>query len=217
MAAEHLIIYGNWHLTNKLVYKNLNTKLFTKQINHETFMNVLLAGYTDKRYYHTFRHIKYMLTHTKDFFLSPREEAKLELAIWFHDVVYNAKEIDNEMKSSLVFYEYAKRIDLRKKETENIVQLILDTTHKESPKTRLGKIICDLDLREMSEPEQINNTPKIRKEYSHLSDGEFDKGRKAFLENMLNKKYIYNTDDYRESLEAQARHNLTVEMESINQ
>ena len=111
---------------------------------------------------------------------------------------------------------------LKKPIAKELEGLIMATTHKEEPKinlpsTELEKIICDLDLREFASDRQKFNAPELRQEFALLSDDEWNKGRTEFIEYMLNKKFIYYTDTYRNTLESQARHNLTVEMETINQ
>jgi len=48
-----------------------------------------------------------------------------------------------------------------------------------------------------------------------LNDEEWKKGRKEFLEFMLNKKYIFHTNEYRNLYKKQARDNLQLELNNI--
>jgi predicted metal-dependent HD superfamily phosphohydrolase len=93
--------------------------------------------------------------------------------------------------------------------------LVLVTTHKGSPQTELEDIICDLDLREFVNDRQPLNAVEVRKEYSFLSDEEWNEGRTAFVKSMLDKEYIYHTDEYRGALEDTARINLQKELDTI--
>ena len=187
-----------------------------KAINDGT--KTLLEAYSTNRYYHTIAHINYMLKHMYGFELNGRDFSKMIMAILYHDIVYDAASNKNEYNSAEFFANHNKNLSaFNEDEVEEIKSLILIKSHKETPKTKLEKIICDLDLRELSSDRQSEITEQVRKEYSHLSDKEFYKGRLEFFKNMLNKKFIYHTDLYRSSLEDQARHKITKEIESINQ
>jgi len=178
---------------------------------------VLKPAYTaETRHYHNLKHIEYMLDHVKDFKLTDTEKIKLEIAIWFHDLIYDASRSNNEALSAITVTTFCQTAGLDDLSQGEIVDLILMTKPDLPARTELQKILCDLDLRGFAEDWQPENGAKIRLEYSHLSDEEFNKGRKEFLKTMLNKKFIYYTGTYRSTLEFQARHNLTIEMESIN-
>lgn len=184
---------------------------FIKQVFHEG----IYPAYTENRYYHTFRHIFYMLDNIKDFELPPKDRILLELAIWFHDLVYDTTFDKNEQYSANAFEEFGKEIGLKKKYIRQVKSLIMITTHKKLPLTKLEKIICDLDLREFVSDRQELNAVEVRKEYSHLSDEEWEKSRTEFVESMLGKRHIYHTKRYRHMLEDQARLNLAKEIEHI--
>ena len=207
---------GTIKLINKYLLKKIIKKFFyNKKYNKEIFQKISKA-YTKERYYHTLRHVFYMLDNIKDFDLNNKEQAKLELAIWFHDYIYNAQNTHNEVLSTFHFIGYAEAIGIRKKDIIEIRNLILDTKHEINPKTKLGKIICDLDLREFVSERQPLNTEEVRKEYSHISDEEFYKGRTEFLKSMLKKTHIYHTTLYREIFEKKAKQNLITELNNIN-
>jgi len=215
---EYHIGYLKWRKTIKLVKWNIlpKIKLFGK-INHfeDFYMHDIIEAYTKGRYYHTLRHINYMLTHVKDFELTKKEQAKLELAIWFHDFVYNSKKGDNELISAIYFIKYAKTIGLKRKEIKEIKELIIDTSHRNIPITKLGKIICDLDLREFVNDRQELNSIEVRNEYSQLSNKKFYKGRIEFLRSLLNKKHIYHTKLYQGGMEDLAIDNLMKELKIL--
>jgi predicted metal-dependent HD superfamily phosphohydrolase len=219
MALEHLAGYIYWHKTAKLVKWHLLPKWkiigYNWNATQKFYMENLSDAYLKGRYYHTVRHINYMINHVKDFKLTKKEQAKLELAIWFHDIVYDAQKTDNEKNSGIKLVHFGESIGIRLKDINEMTDLILDTKHNITPTTKLGKIICDLDLREFVSDRQKLNTPEVRKEYSHLSDEEFNKGRVEFLKTMLKKTHIYHTKLYRDLFENKARENLTNELNNI--
>lgn len=173
-------------------------------------------AYTKNRYYHTLNHIKVLLEAIKDFKLTPEERVKLELAIWFHDIVYDSKTFDNEFKSSEEFKEFASFVGMEPEVVPEISKLILVTKHTDKPKTKLEKIICDVDLKELASKWYIKNKKNVRKEYAFLSEDDWKKGRGNFLLSMLDKEHIYHTDEYRGTLEDTARTNLQLELDTIS-
>jgi predicted metal-dependent HD superfamily phosphohydrolase len=61
----------------------------------------LQQHYTEpNRAYHNFSHIAAMLRHLAQSPLTVHDEAVLKLAIWFHDLIYDPKAKDNEVRSA---------------------------------------------------------------------------------------------------------------------
>jgi predicted metal-dependent HD superfamily phosphohydrolase len=88
--------------------------------------------------------------------------AAMEIAIWFHDAVYNPMcDYNEKMSADLV----SKVIGISSKEIEN---LILDTKHDREPATHDGKTITDIDLAILGQQQEIFNEYErnIRLEYS---------------------------------------------------
>ena len=69
--------------------------------------------------------------------------------------------------------------------------------------------MADADLAILAAPEDEFDAYEraIREEYSHLSDAEFDRGRKPFVETFLLRPRIYQTTSF-SHLESMARENL---------
>jgi len=178
----------------------------------------IIPAYTKDRHYHTLRHVISMLENIKDFKLgSFNDTSKLELAIWFHDIIYDATSNNNEELSANQFSLFAEVIGLDEKIIKEVYWMIRVTTHKGTPQTRLEDIICDLDLREFANDRQKLNTIEVRREFSHLSNEEWKFGRTMFVQSMLNKEFIYHTDEYRRLLEDTARNNLQKELDTLTQ
>ena len=176
----------------------------------------IVPNYTEDRHYHTLKHIKYVLNALQDFKLSPQEKVKLELAIWFHDIVYDSQSYNNEVKSSEELIKFAKKAKIKDGDIDEIVKLILITKHSLPPRNKLEKIMCDCDLKGFVDRDFSKAQKNVRKEYSFLSDDEWIKGRSEFLITMLKKEHIFHTDAYRRTLEDAARHNLQKELDTIN-
>lgn len=151
---------------------------------------------------------------------------EIELALWFHDIIYNPHGKANEKKSadlaSVFLKEAGASIEIRQK----VIDLILATQHtaeatsarvptEASAEAQEEKIIRDIDLSILgSEPEDYDDyVRKIRKEYKLVPAPIFRKKRKAVLEEFLNRKPLFQTTLFREKFEKQARENLAREME----
>jgi len=177
------------------------------------------------RYYHTWDHIEYMFCVARENGVEIKEKTALWYAIVYHDIIYDPKANDNEEESGYLLIDtYVKEGDPLigiKFLTFNVVrQYILATKHKDTNIEDYEdtlKILLDLDLAILGDTWEVyqDYVSKIRKEYSHLSDEEFNAGRKDWLSNMLARESIYYTD-WGKKRELQARENLKIEFVARN-
>ena len=166
-------------------------------------------GYSDEsRHYHGWSHICKMLDEYRS--QSLRDDA-LELAIWFHDAVYDVLRKDNERKSA----ELVDRLcgELETPLLKRAVSLVLLTEHRRKPIDALEGFMLDLDLLVLgASRECYNNYAKaIRSEYSVFGDEEYAEGRIAVLREFLERERIYWTKSF-EGSEASARENIEWEI-----
>ena len=89
--------------------------------------------------------------------------------------------------------------------------LILLTRHDREPPDIDGKLMVDIDLASLARPAEVfdENTRLIRKEYPHVRDEEFARGRREMLARFLARPRIYYTDLFRDRYEQRARANLS--------
>lgn len=141
------------------------------------------------RKYHNTSHIEFLLLWIPVFaehYRLPEEEVKaLELAAWYHDVIYDPASSTNEEDSADLFWVHAMKGDIENSYKGTIGAIIRDTeTHRE-PSSWLSAIFLDLDLAGLGTADYAKNAFNIRAEYSHLSDFEWLVGRINFLEDFL--------------------------------
>jgi predicted metal-dependent HD superfamily phosphohydrolase len=192
---------------NEIYQIELN-KQFYSDLEHE---------YKTSRYYHDLNHIEHLLNYMNDFYLCLEDKLILELAIWFHDSIYNSKSKDNEINSVFYLINFLNNVPnfnlLNFKFSVPVFKMILCTRHNNTSTTRLEKIMCDIDLRDgFNEGHYMDNSINIKKEFSHLSDEEWIEGRINFLNDFLKRKRIYQTDEYYNKYEEQAKLNLNKEL-----
>lgn len=161
------------------------------------------------RHYHNLHHIGAMLAHLDD---PPRDDATTELAIWFHDVIYDPRSRDNEAESARLFEECLGE-NLDPKVAADVVRLILATDYSQ-PRTGDPDedFMRDLDLAVLAAdpPAYHAYCVAIRREYSHVPENEFTAGRQLILRKFLAGP-IYLTDEF-VRLEPSARRNLEAEL-----
>lgn len=134
----------------------------------------------------------------------------IELALWYHDAVYDAKAADNEAKSRDLLLHDAKKFGLRPTIADaagNLIELTAD--HKEA-RTLAERIIVDCDLSILGAPADIFSTYDrgIRQEYSHIPAPIYKAARRQVLAGFLNQPQIFKTTAFHDRLETAARENL---------
>lgn len=163
----------------------------------------------DSRFYHTAQHIVECL-HKMDSVAkqSPKDKA-VELAIWFHDVIYVIGAPDNEAQSALWFASQA-RGQLPDELIKRVSEYIHATTHQQPPSDPGAQLVVDIDLSGLGNPTDKfhHDGANIRREMSHLSDAEFCKCQSGFLQSLLKREYIYCTELFRQRYERRARENI---------
>ena len=119
-----------------------------------------------------------------------KEPNLVELAWWYHDVIYIPGAPDNEKISADKARFDCVQLGYGQKIASIVYSLVMATQHfKTEPHTQDEKFIHDLDLAILgSEPEKYEKYEKlIRKEYSFVKEKAFYQGRLQVLEYFLEK------------------------------
>ncbi len=174
---------------------------------------------TPHREYHNLHHVYDCLNEFEDAETLVENRHAVELAIWFHDAIYDTHRTDNEEESTKLAYEVLRSQGLSDKGyCQHVRNLILLTKHIETPDDTDGKTLLDIDLSILGRPEkefdQYENN--IRREYIWVPEEHFRKGRAAVLHGFLERPDIYLTDFFRDKYEAHARSNLQRSLEKLN-
>jgi predicted metal-dependent HD superfamily phosphohydrolase len=171
----------------------------------------LLSAYSSgDRYYHNLAHIQDCLAiFDETRFLADSPEA-VELAIWFHDAVYDPKRSDNEEKSAAWAKSAIAQSGLSIDLAEYVSHLILATCHNAIDQDRDTQLLMDVDLSILGQEAEIfwQYEDNIRKEYAWVPEDLFNQKRIAILHSFLERSHIYYLEIYRNRFEEQARQNL---------
>lgn len=165
-----------------------------------------------QRHYHSFTHIQACLQHFDAVRPLLQELVAVELALWFHDVVYDPRAKDNEARSADFARTALQACQLEPALITRVEQLILLTRHI-APPTGVdtdARYLLDIDLAILgAEPTLYDRYETwVRQEYAHVPRLLFRWGRKRLLRRFLRQPALFTTDYFRTRLETPARHNL---------
>lgn len=165
------------------------------------------------RHYHTLHHIAACLRWLDQVRVHIGDPRAVELALWFHDVVYNPRRQDNENISAEYAVSTLSLLKEPKAQREAVRDLILVTRHPSHPGTDDQRWMVDIDLTILGAEPAVYDAyaARVRQEYMHVPDPVYGMGRRAVLEGFL-QEGIYHTAHFRTALEERARHNLEREM-----
>jgi len=133
----------------------------------------------------------------------------VEMALWFHDVVYELGAADNEALSAKWFAAQAEGV-LPAAFIGRVADYINRTTHRAPPEAPGAKWVVDADLGGLGQDDESfrRDGANIRREFAHLSDDDFARGQAAFLRTLVAREFIFCTDFFRTEFEARARRHI---------
>jgi predicted metal-dependent HD superfamily phosphohydrolase len=179
--------------------------------NFADIFDLLYLAYNQgHRAYHNSDHIVHCL---REFdrvkYLADRQD-EIEMALWFHDAIYDPHSSHNEEESAL----WAKSIFGQRNSSREIAayvaRLILATRHPCQPLTTDEKILVDIDLSILGTAPDIFDRydRQIRTEYSWVDAFVYREGRTRVLQEFLDRETIFQTSEFQQRSEQTARTNL---------
>ena len=178
---------------------------------HDDTYDKLIAAYSEKhRAYHTLDHIEACFRHldaVKDDTVHPHE---IELALWFHDVIYAPFSKTNEEDSAELAKAFLEKNNVSAEVTKRIHDLIILTKDHAVPRSNDARFMLDIDLSILGASEHIyaQFEKDVRTEYKKVPAFIFKKKRKDILRSFAKRPHIYHTTYFSERLESQAKKNL---------
>lgn len=176
----------------------------------EDAWRALVSAYAQKhRYYHTGTHIDACLRHLDDCVAALDHPREVELALWFHDAVYDPLSSKNEQKSARWAQDFLARHGAPQEATARVAGLIMVTRHEAPTRTSDQSFLVDIDLSILgAEPAAYDLFEQaIRREYRHVPGMLYRAGRARLLEQFLARPRIYANRPFT-LREGQARANL---------
>ena len=133
-----------------------------------------------------------------------------ELALWFHDAIYDVKRKDNESRSADWASSVVLAYGLPAECGERVHALVMATCHDAVPRGTDQEIVVDVDLSILgARPERFDEYERqVREEYSWVPGIVFRSKRRKMLQELLKRSTIFCTEKFVRAYEAQARENL---------
>ena len=179
-----------------------------------TLFDDLDRHYREKqRHYHTSQHLEECFATLDELRPEGTDAAAIELAIWFHDAIYDVYRQDNEARSAAWAASCLEQARVPKKMIDKVTSLIMATQHHvaRTDADTDTKVLVDVDLAILgTSPARFNEYERqIRAEYAHVPEPVFMHKRKDILEEFLRRPVLFATPNFHARYDRQARINLT--------
>lgn len=179
--------------------------------------DALATSYAEPhRAYHTAQHVDECL----ELFDLVRDRCEqpplVELALWFHDAVYDTHRSDNELRSAdWVTHELA-AAGAPASIYDAVRALIMVTRHNGVATDPDATLTTDIDLSILGTPRARFIDYESQGEYEWVPEEVFRRERAKLLRHFLARPSLYATDFFRERFERTARENLTFSLEQLS-
>ena len=197
-------------MTSLARWQTLWRQLGVSVSDDELFSRLVECYSEAHRKYHTMQHLNECLTHLESARSLAERPLEVELALWFHDAIYNTRRKDNEERSA----EWARNsvlvAGLADDQAGRVYGLVMATMHDAVPIGIDAAVLVDIDLSILgSDVDRFDEYEvQVRDEYSWVTAPLYRAGRKKILQEFANRESIYCTEYFRERYEAQARSNI---------
>ncbi|HCX87495.1 MAG TPA: hypothetical protein DG761_05685 [Gammaproteobacteria bacterium] len=161
------------------------------------------------RHYHDGGHIAVCLAAYDNAAAALGTDDAVEMALWFHDVIFVAGARDNEAQSAEWFVSEASGY-LPGAFIRGVRALILATDHRDPPQDFQTQFVVDVDLWGLAQPWDafFADTHDLRREARRSTDEAFARGQGGFLRTLANRQNIYSTAHFQALFEKDAHQNI---------
>ncbi len=176
------------------------------------FANLVEHYEEEGRYYHNLEHIDILLETVNQLRDLAHDLPIIQLAVWYHDVIYDSRSDENEKLSAEAARRSLTALEFPMTIVDRVVELIMATTNHLAPDGDVdAQILLDADLAPLgADPVTFQRQSlALRMEFSWIPDEQYRLNRKRLLRNFLQRERIYQTDLLFTILEEQARQNLS--------
>jgi predicted metal-dependent HD superfamily phosphohydrolase len=171
----------------------------------------LLAAWAEpQRRYHTVRHLGDCIALFEATSHLAAHPCEVEIALWFHDAIYDLEARDNEARSAAWAERELSAASVGADVRARVHDLVMATCHAALPATDDARLLVDIDLSILgAEAERFDEYEvQVRQEYAWVPGPEFRHKRREILQGFLARPHIYATEWFQRRFEAVARNNL---------
>lgn len=172
--------------------------------------DALDEGYGESgRFFHDRNHVVALFQQLEPVSSQLEDGAAVRMAVWFHDVVCAPGASGNEQASADLWCSLADG-HAPKESVARVAGLVLDTRHLITPSSADGALLADIDIAGLGADERVfdHQSEQVEAEFPRNRLTECEASHRAFLAQLLDREWIYNTTHFRSECEARARANL---------
>jgi predicted metal-dependent HD superfamily phosphohydrolase len=142
----------------------------------------------------------------------------VQLALWFHDAIYDTHRSSNEEESARWACETLAAAGAEPAMKDRVRSFILATKHDAAPVAPDARLTVDIDLSILGAPVARFDEyeSQIRREYAWVPERVYAAERAKILRGFLARAAIYGTAFFANALEGQARSNLERSLSRLN-
>ena len=176
----------------------------------QKFHAMLYDAYSEvQRHYHSIQHIVECLEHFHQIKTYLDDTLSVELAIWFHDVIYNPQAHDNEQQSADYMQRMLENVLGAEQIAKIYVWILATQVHAPTADTDLAYLL-DIDLAILaSDPMRFAEYEcQIQQEYAWVEPSLYVQKRQQVLRHFLETQPLYQTPFFQKRYERLAKQNL---------
>lgn len=169
------------------------------------------------RFYHNLRHLADCLEEFDAAKHLAKNPTAVELALVFHDAIYDSRASDNEERSAEMAIKMLSAAGAAPALCAEVSRLTLATRHVAASVTDDAALVVDIDLSILGQPGSrfVEYEQGIRQEYSWVPPEVFAVKRAEILRRFLERERIYATDFFARKYEQPARKNLAASLKKL--
>jgi len=178
--------------------------------NADSEFETLMAHYFEKhRGYHNGLHILEGLEDLSEVRTKLYYPDDLEMALWYHDVIYNPKSGENEEQSAKFMAQALERMQVASFIEPSSALIIATKNH--NAQEHDAKYLVDIDFGILGKPWSRFQEYEagIRQEYSESPDKVYNPKRKEIMQGFFAKSPLYKTEHFKQKYESQAKSNIS--------
>lgn len=197
-------------LTSLASWQDMWRQLGASSSDDALFIRLVESYSEPHRKYHTMQHLQECFAHLERMRSVAEHAGEVELALWFHDAIYDTRKKDNEERSAEWARESALAAGLSDDQANRVYQLVMATMHNAVPVGPDAKVLVDIDLAILgAEVERFDEYEiQVREEYSWVPRPLYRRGRRKILQDFARRESIYSTKYFRIERESRARSNI---------
>lgn len=201
---------GQLNMTSLNRWQSVWRQLGAPESDDELFQRLVVCYLEPHRKYHTMQHLEECFAHLENVRSLAEQPGEVELALWFHDAIYNTRKKDNEERSAEWARESVLAAGLTNDRANRIYELVMATMHDAIPVGRDAEVLVDIDLAILgSDVARFDEYEvQVREEYSWVPEPLYRAARSKVLQGFANRPHIYSTEYFRTKYETRAHENI---------